>query len=140
MATQPQKSPDLGFEIQAAAPVLRMFDEAEAKAFYVDYLGFDVEWESRFSPTAPLYMQVSLGDAVLHLNGHASPHDPIVQVNIQVLGLQNYCDSLNSKGSQYPDTCLVDPRYVGRNTDMNLTDPFGNELVFCCQRTEGEKE
>ena len=40
-----------------------MFDEAEAKAFYVCYLGFEIDWEHQYedSPSSPLYMQVSLG-------------------------------------------------------------------------------
>ena len=31
-------------------PVLRSFDEAKAREFYVDFLGFTVEWEHRFEP------------------------------------------------------------------------------------------
>ena len=94
MSESSQESPR-GFEIRSSIPVLRMFDEAKAKAFYLDYLGFEVDWESRFSPTAPLYMQIHLGDAILHLNGHAKEDAPISEVNIPVLGLQNYCDYLN---------------------------------------------
>ena len=126
-----------GFEIRSSIPVLRMLDEAKAKAFYLDYLGFEVDWECRFSPTAPLYMQIHLGDATIHLNGHAGKDAPISQVNIPVLGLQNYCEYLIAKGADYPKPCVVDPRHQGRNTDMNIADPFGNELVFCSQRTEG---
>lgn len=125
------------FEIRSSIPVFRMFDEAEAKAFYLDYLGFEIDWESRFSPTAPLYMQIRLGDALLHLNGHANEDEPIGQVNIPVLGLQNYCDYLIAKGADYPTPCVEDPRYVGRNTDMNIFDPFDNYLIFCSQTTEG---
>jgi hypothetical protein len=62
---------------------------------------------------------------------------PISQVNIPVLGLQNYCDYLIAKGAEYPKPRVVDPRFQGRNTDMNIDDPFGNGLVFCSQRTEG---
>ena len=126
-----------GFKIRSSIPVLRMLDEAKAKAFYLDYLGFEVDWECRFSPTAPLYMQIHLGDAIIHLNGHAGEDAPISQVNIPVLGLQNYCDYLIAKGAGYAKPCVVDPRHQGRNTDMNIDDPFGNELVFCSQRTEG---
>lgn len=126
-----------GFEIRSSIPVLRMFDEARAKAFYLDYLGFEVDWESRFSPTAPLYMQIHLGDAILHLNGHAKEDAPISEVNIPVLGLQKYCDYLIAKGADYPQPIAVDPRYQGRNTDLNIWDPFGNYLVFCSQTTEG---
>ena len=51
------------FEIGSYIPVLRMSDEAEAKAFYVDCLGFEIDWEHRFedSPSSSLYMQVRLG-------------------------------------------------------------------------------
>jgi hypothetical protein len=137
MPTEEHEAPFLGFEIKSAIPVLRMFDEAKAKAFYLDYLGFEVDWESRFTPTAPLYMQIRLGGAIIHLNGHANEDAPISQVNIPVLGLQKYCDYLTAKGVGYPKPSVVDPRYQGRNTDMNIDDPFGNELVFCSQRTEG---
>ncbi|MFI4848234.1 MAG: glyoxalase superfamily protein [Gimesia chilikensis] len=128
---------EYGFEIRSSIPLLRMFDEAQAKAYYIDYLGFEVDWESRFSPTAPLYLQIHLGEATLHLNGHAQADAPITEVNIPVLGLQNFCDYLISKQAEYPKPIPVDPRYQGRNTDLNLYDPFGNLLVFCSQRTEG---
>jgi catechol 2,3-dioxygenase-like lactoylglutathione lyase family enzyme len=36
-------------------PILRIFDEAKAKEFYVDFLGFKVDWEHRFEETLPLY-------------------------------------------------------------------------------------
>lgn len=136
MSQSNAKSPR-GFEIRSSIPVLRMFDEAEAKAFYLDYLGFELDWESRFSPTAPLYMQVHLGEAILHLNGHAKEDAPTSEVNIPVLGLQNYCDYLNAKETDYPEAIAVDPRYQGRNTDLNIWDPFGNYLIFCSQTTEG---
>ncbi|MCA8991344.1 MAG: hypothetical protein KDA88_05165 [Planctomycetaceae bacterium] len=126
----------IGFEVKSSIPVLRMLDEAQAKAYYLDYLGFEIDWESRFSPTAPLYMQIHLGEAILHLNGHATESAPVSEVNIPIRGLQNYCNYLIAKGASYPKPVPVDPRSQGRNTDLNLYDPFGNLLVFCSQRTE----
>lgn len=41
-------------------PIFRILDEVKAKAFYVDVLGFQVDWEHRSE--GPLYMQVSLGE------------------------------------------------------------------------------
>ena len=139
MSASPNKSPH-GFEVRSSIPVLRMFDEATAKAFYLAYLGFEIDWESRFSPTAPVYLQIHLGDAILHLNGHAQEDSPIAVVNIPVLGLQNYCDYLNSRGAGYPEAVAVDPRYQGRNTDLNIRDPFGNTLILCSQMTERERD
>ncbi|HVC64682.1 MAG TPA: glyoxalase superfamily protein, partial [Candidatus Dormibacteraeota bacterium] len=42
-----------------AIPIFRIFDVEKAKEFYVDFLGFRVDWEHRFDETAPLYMQIS---------------------------------------------------------------------------------
>ena len=38
MPTEENEVPHRGFEMRSAIPVLRMFDEAKAKAFYLDYL------------------------------------------------------------------------------------------------------
>jgi len=51
-------------------PILRMFDEAKAKEFYVDFLGFAVDWEHRFEDGTPLYMQVSKDGCVIQLSEH----------------------------------------------------------------------
>lgn len=37
----------------APTPILRSFDEAATRAFYIDFLGFMVEFEHRFEPDAP---------------------------------------------------------------------------------------
>ena len=57
-------------------PILRMFDEAKAKEFYVDFLGFAIDWEHRFESGAPLYMQVSLGSFQLHVSEHYGDGTP----------------------------------------------------------------
>ena len=123
------------FEVGSSIPVLRMYDETRARHFYLDYLGFKVDWESRFSPTAPLYMQVHLGASILHLNGHATQDTPQSEVRIPVHGLEEFCEYLNNRKLDFPEAVAVDPRYEGRNTDLNLYDPFGNLLVFYMQTT-----
>ncbi|MET0542634.1 MAG: glyoxalase superfamily protein, partial [Variovorax sp.] len=45
----------------SAVPILRIFDEAKAREFYVGFLGYKVDWEHRFEPGLPLYSQVSRG-------------------------------------------------------------------------------
>jgi len=42
--------------------VLRIFSVEKAKEFYVDYLGFQVDWEHRFEDMTPVYVQVSRGE------------------------------------------------------------------------------
>jgi catechol 2,3-dioxygenase-like lactoylglutathione lyase family enzyme len=51
-------------------PILRSFDETKAREFYVDFLGFTVDWTHRFEPDLPLYMQVSRDGIVLHISEH----------------------------------------------------------------------
>ncbi len=56
--------------LSPAVPILRIFDVQKALDFYVGFLGFHVDWEHRFAPDAPLYMQVSRGDTKLQLSEH----------------------------------------------------------------------
>lgn len=51
-------------------PVLRIFDYPKTVEFYIDWLGFTVDWEHCFDENAPLYMQVSKGPITLHLTEH----------------------------------------------------------------------
>ena len=61
---------------QPPIPVLRIFDLALAKAFYVDWLGFRVDWEHRFEPGTPVYMQMARGPVILHLSEHFGDCSP----------------------------------------------------------------
>ena len=69
-------------------------------------------------------MQIRLGQAVIQLNGHAKPDTPPAEVRTLVRGLQAFCNHLRSIESKFPKPSVVDPRYSGKNTDMNLIDPF----------------
>jgi catechol 2,3-dioxygenase-like lactoylglutathione lyase family enzyme len=57
-------------------PILRIFDVEKAREFYIDYLGMQVDFEHRFEPELPLYMQVSRGNFVLHLSEHHGDGTP----------------------------------------------------------------
>lgn len=122
--------PTPDFRILGAIPVVPMLDEPSTRAFYVDALGFEVDWEHRFHPTSPLYMQVRLGRAILHLDGHATPDTPTAQVRIPVVGLPEFCEHLRRTSSLDPPPRIVDPRGTGEGTDLNLRDPSGNLLTF----------
>ena len=60
----------------ATIPVLRMFDVAKAREFYVDFLGMSWDWEHRFEPDAPLFAQVSRGALLLFLSEHFGDGTP----------------------------------------------------------------
>ena len=46
-------------KLEIAIPILRIFSVEKAKEFYVDFLGFKIDWEHRFGDNFPLYAQVS---------------------------------------------------------------------------------
>jgi hypothetical protein len=67
-------------------PILRIFDEAKAREFYVDYLRFTVDWEHRFEDDLPLYMQISRDGLTLHLSEHVGDACPGSTVFVRMRG------------------------------------------------------
>jgi len=115
-------------KIHRTTPILRSFDEAKAKEFYVDFLGFKVDWEHRFEPGLPLYLQVSRGDCILHLSEHHGDCCPGSAMRIEVDGIDELHAELSAKQFTYARPSLDDTPWGTR--DMSVKDPFGNRLTF----------
>jgi uncharacterized glyoxalase superfamily protein PhnB len=111
-----------------ATPIFRIFDEAKAKEFYVDFLGFKVDWEHRFSPGAPLYMQVSKDGCIIHLSEHHGDCCPGGAMRIETNELESFHTELLSKNYKYYRPGLDEMPWGTR--DMSVKDPFGNRLTF----------
>ncbi len=112
----------------STTPILRIFDETLAREFYVDFLGFSVDWEHRFEEGAPLYMQVSREDCVLHLSGHHGDCTPGSAVRIQTSELDQFCKELQAKKYKHARPDIQAMPWGSR--DMNVIDPSGNRLTF----------
>lgn len=110
-------------------PILRIFDEAKAREFYIDWLGFSVDWEHRFDSNTPLYMQVSKEDIVLHLSEHHGDGCPGAKVFIETSeGLAGYQKLLIEKNYKYGHPGLEEAPWNA--ITLTLHDPFGNKLLF----------
>lgn len=109
-------------------PIIRIFNEAKAREFYVDFLGFNVDWEHRFEPGLPLYMQVSRGECVLHLSEHHGDGNPGASMRIETDGLEALHSELGSKRYKGARPEIEDMPWGTR--DMSVKDPFGNRLTF----------
>lgn len=109
-------------------PILRMFDEAKAREFYRDFLGFTIDWEHRFEEGLPLYMQVSRKECILHLSEHHGDCCPGAAVRIETAGLEEYQRQLAEKNYKYARPGIENTPWGSR--DMFISDPFGNRLVF----------
>jgi len=108
--------------------ILRIFDEAKAREFYVDFLGFDVDWEHRFEPSRPLYMQVSRDECVLHPFEHHGDCSPGAAIRIEGERLAQLPGELRSKDCKYGRSGIEEMPWGTR--DMSVIDPFGNRLTF----------
>ncbi|MBS2022092.1 MAG: VOC family protein [Deltaproteobacteria bacterium] len=109
-------------------PILRSFDETKAREFYVNWLGFKVDWEHRFEPGTPLYMQVSRGGCVLHLSEHHGDGSPGAHLRIRVDDLEAFHAELQTRPYKNYRPGLQDQEWGAR--EMCVQDGASNLLVF----------
>lgn len=102
----------MAIEFLHAVPLLRIFDVAKAREFYVGWLGFTIDWEHRFDARAPLYMQVSRAGLVLHLTEHHGDCCPTSHSQNAFGTLRRRCRARRAAPSQQgaPARAARDPR------------------------------
>ena len=112
---------------KAPIPILRSFDETQARAFYLGFLGFEVVFEHRFEPGTPLYLGVRLGECQLHLSEHFGDAAPGASMRVEVDDVDGYCAQLLAQGYRHARPGVQAQPWGTR--DM-ASDPFGNRLIF----------
>jgi uncharacterized glyoxalase superfamily protein PhnB len=115
-------------QFHPAIPVLRIFDEAIAKKFYLEWLGFQLDWEHRFDGNGPRYLQVSRGQAVLHLSEHFGDCSPHAKVLIRVDDIEAFHRELHSRPNPNMRPGLETQEWGAKT--VTVIDPFSNQLVF----------
>ena len=114
-------------------PIVRMFDEAKAREFYVDFLGFKIDWEHRFTPELPLYMQVSRDGCVLHISEHHGDCSPGAAIRVPIDDVDAYHAELNAKKYKYNRPGIQDQPWA---REMTVHDPFGNRVIFSAAKED----
>jgi hypothetical protein len=127
-AAAPAKERHEPTTIQPAIPIFRIFDVAKAMEFYRDFLGFAVDWEHRFAPTAPLYCQMSRSGMLLHLSEHAGDASPGARVFVPITGAEAFQKELIGKNYPYMRPGLEKADW---GLEMTVIDPFSNRITFC---------
>jgi hypothetical protein len=117
-----------GPRFRTAIPILRIFSVEKAKEFYVDFLGFAIDWEHRFGENFPLYAQVSRSGLKLHLSEHHGDASPGATLFIGMQGIAEYHRELTAKNYRYNKPGIEDAPWNARV--MEVSDPFGNRLRF----------
>lgn len=116
-----------GIGLDPAVPIIRVFDEARAREFYLDFLGCKVDWEHRFEPDAPLYMQVSRGALLLHLSEHSGDATPGANAVVFTRDVAALHKQLLARNYRYNRPGL---RKQDWGLEVEVIDPFGNRLRF----------
>ncbi len=109
-------------------PILRILDEAKAREFYVDFLGFAIDWEHRFAADLPLYLQVSRDGCVIHLSEHYGDCNPGGALRIETGDVAGLHRELSQKRYKYARPDVESTPW--HTQEICLTDPFGNRLIF----------
>ena len=116
------------YAVNTLIPILRIFDEAMARGFYLNYLGAAETFSHRFDPKAPLYLGVQLHGADLHLSEHFGDATPGSSIRLKIEDLPRYHAQLIK--ATYPN---ANPSITEQpwGLDTPITDPFGNHIIFC---------
>ena len=119
--------------MQRVMPTLRITSYARSKGFYVEGLGFQVDWEHRFEPNFPVFMQVSREGLAFFLTEHKGDCPAGGLVHLYVPDVDAWYVEFQQRGVQVqepPSQTLQGLR------DMTVIDPDGNKLRICT-RLEG---
>lgn len=108
-------------------PVLRMYDLEATRRFYIDYLGCVIDWQAG-GGDAPVYLQVSRGDLVLHLSSHSDDGTPGGVVLVETDDVHRLHDELGRRGYPFINPA-VEPG-PGDGEQLQLIDPASNRLRF----------
>ena len=114
--------------ISAAIPVMRIFSEEKAKEFYLDFLGFTLEWEHRFGDNFPLYAQIRRFELIIHLSEHHGDASPGITIFAPMKNIDAFCLELGAKQYRYAKSGV---EVVPWGREMEVWDPFGNRFRFC---------
>ena len=118
-------------------PVLRIFDNRLAKAFYIDWLAFHLDWEHRPEGGGPAIMEVSRGNATLQLSEHYGDGSPATKQLIEVDDVNALSRELHERPNSYMKSGVKARDWGARI--LAVLDPFGNRVVFSQALTSDDR-
>ncbi|MBV7331289.1 hypothetical protein KFU94_24240 [Chloroflexi bacterium TSY] len=113
-------------KITGIVPVFGIRSYEEAIAHYVDWLGFNLDWEWREAPGRPVIMAISRDGTSLMLN-EDDEGSVGSWLTLNVTHIHTLANEWNAKRPNSV-TVVVEPPYD--IPSIMLTDPFGNRMDF----------
>lgn len=118
----------MNVHLKSIIPILRIFDVAKAREFYIGYLGFSVDFEHRFHDDAPLFMGISRQGVQLYLSEHHGDGTPGTHVIVDMTGVDELHRELRSTNYRYMNPGIQTQEWGTR--ELCVVDPFNNKLIF----------
>ena len=122
---------------QRVMPTLRMTDYERSKDFYVAHLGFQIDWEHRFEPGFPVFMQVSRDGLAFFLTEHTGDCPVGGLIHLYVPDVDVWFGECRQKGvpvQEPTNECLPGLR------SMTIMDPDGNKLHICTRLPDWQRQ
>lgn len=119
--------------MQQVVPALRITDYARSKAFYTEGLGFQIDWEHRFEPHFPVFMQVTREGMTIYLSEHTGDCRVGGLVHFFIPDVDAWYAEFQGKGvpvKEAPNEGIEGLRM------MTVVDPDGNQLRICTRLRE----
>ena len=116
----------MALPIQRVVPALRITNYDRSKAFYVDQLGFRIEWEHRFEPNLPAFMAVARDGMQIYLSEHSGDCQVGGLVHFVIEDVKAWCREFTARGVHMTEPPNNDLGFL----NMTVTDPDGNQLRF----------
>jgi len=114
--------------IEKTIPVLRIFDYDKAIEFYIDWLGFKINWEHHFEDNTPVYLEVEREGLVLHLSEHHGDGTPGTNVFVWCKNVESFHKEIIDKKYKYNKPGLEKTFYDA--LCCTVIDPFQNRISF----------
>jgi catechol 2,3-dioxygenase-like lactoylglutathione lyase family enzyme len=119
--------------VQTVTPQFRITDVQRSIAFYVGGLGFKVDWEHRFEPGFPVFMQLTRDGQSIFLTEHSGDCKVGGAAYFVVPDVDACYNEFVSRGvvaTEPPENAPYGPR------EMLVMDPDGNRLRFATRFAE----
>lgn len=112
---------------QTVTPVLRVTSASASFPFYVQGLGFTVDWEYRHEPNFPVFAQLTREDQSIFLTEHADDCQIGGAIYFAVPDVDECHQAFQAAGVVHTDS----PQDTAWKTrEVSVTDPDGNRLTF----------
>jgi catechol 2,3-dioxygenase-like lactoylglutathione lyase family enzyme len=112
---------------QSVIPQLRITSAVKSLAFYIDGLGFRVDWQHQFAPGYPLFFQITRAAQTIFLTEHTGDCEVGGAVYFLVPDVDACFSEFSSRRVEFSKLPQDTP---WGTREMLVIDPDGNRLRF----------